>query len=99
MNGIHVGVINVRTFFAIDLDANKMVIHELAYLNITKCLLLHDMTPVARAVANADQNEFVILLRLFPRLITPRPPIDGILAVLKEVRRDGVDETVGLMRL
>ena len=62
-------------------------------------LALHDVAPVARRVADAQQDRLVFALRLLERLGTPRIPVDRIVGVLEEVRAGFVGEAVGHERL
>src|SRR5690606_26701702 len=59
----HVDLVDVGTFFAIDFNANEMLIHHLCDRLIFKLLPLHYMTPVPLAVANANNDHFVNTLQ------------------------------------
>src|SRR5262249_33535561 len=48
-------------------------------------LALHDVAPVARAVADREQDRPVLGTGARERLLSPRVPVDGVLRVLEEV--------------
>src|SRR5258708_27778344 len=48
LHGLHINFVNVRTFFAIDLDIDKKIIHQPGDLFIFEGLVLHHMAPMAR---------------------------------------------------
>ena len=47
VQGIHVKIINIRAFFPIYFNADKMLVHYLRNGFILKAIMLHHMTPVA----------------------------------------------------
>ena len=62
LNGVHVDLIEIRTFFAIDLDVDEVVVHQLGDGLVFERLVLHHVTPVTGGVADAEQNRLVFLL-------------------------------------
>ena len=56
LHGGHVDLIEVRTLFAIDLDIDKIFIHELCDRRVFEGLVLHHMTPVTSRVADAQED-------------------------------------------
>ena len=83
----HVERVNVRAFFAIDFDRNEGVIEELGNVLILEGFVCHDVTPVARRVTHAQENWSVEISRVFERVLTPRPPLNGIVGMVAQVRR------------
>ena len=49
-------------------------------------LVRHDVAPVARAVADRDEERLVLGPRALERLVAPRVPVHRVVGVLEEVR-------------
>jgi hypothetical protein len=81
-----VDVIEIRTFLAVDLDRDEIVVHLASDIGVLERLALHDVAPVARGVANRQNDGLVLRSGLGQGLGTPGVPIDGITGVLLEVR-------------
>src|SRR4029450_6207027 len=96
-------LIEVRPLFAIDLDANEVCIEELADFRVLEALVLHDVAPVARRVADAEEDGPVEFLGLAERLFAPRMPVHWIVGVLLEVRtcfvNQGICESHGTLMM
>jgi len=90
----HVDLIDVGTFLAIDLDADKMVVEKSSDGGRLERFVLHDMAPMAGRVTDGEENRLVLGLRLGERLLAPREPINGIVRVLKEIRRFFLTKTI-----
>lgn len=86
LNSVHVDRINIWSFFAIDLDVDEQSIHEFAGGFVLKRLMGHDMAPMAGRVADGNEDGHISPFRLGQRFRPPRPPIDGIVSVLSEIR-------------
>ena len=97
--GAHVDLVEIRPLLAIDLDRNKVAIEDLGHLLILEALVLHDVTPVAGGVPDAQEDDLVFRLRAPERLFTPGVPVDRIVRVLEEIRARLVDEGVGVLVL
>ena len=52
----HVDAVDVRTFFAVDLDGNKVIVQNLGHAVVLERLALHDVTPVAGGVADGKKD-------------------------------------------
>ncbi|AJC56278.1 hypothetical protein GZL_03692 [Streptomyces sp. 769] len=52
------------------------------------------MAPVARRVANREQNGHIAPPRFLESLRRPRPPVDGIVGMLKQIRRGHTSQPV-----
>ena len=63
-----------------------MRIHVGGHIFVLKTLVLHDMAPMAGAVANAQQDGLVFCTGPLQRLLTPGVPVHGIVGVLQQVR-------------
>ena len=71
----HVDLIDVGSLLAIDLDAHEMLIQELGDLGIHEALALHDVAPVARAVADREEDRLLLGLGPGERLGPPGIPV------------------------
>ena len=91
---VHVDPVDVRTLLAVDLDADEALVHERGRLVVLEGLVLHDVAPVARRVADGQQDRLVLLARARERLLAPRVPVDGVVRVLEEVRARLLREAV-----
>jgi hypothetical protein len=76
-------VVEIRTLFAVDLDAHKVLIHDGRDALVLEGLVFHDMAPVARGVANGEQDGFVFSTRFLERLGSPREPVYRVMGVLE----------------
>src|SRR5438309_320885 len=86
---------NLGAPLAVDLHAHEAFVHQLRGGVVLEGLALHDVAPVARAVADGDEQRLVLLACAAQRLLAPRQPVDGVLRVLAEVGGDLVRERVG----
>ena len=95
LDGLHVDRVDVGALLAIDLHADEVLVHERRDLLVLEALALHDVAPVARRVADRDEQRAVELARAGQRLLAPGQPVDRVVAVLQEVRRGLAGERVG----
>ena len=93
-HGIHVDRVHIGTFLAVDLDADEALVHELRSRRVLERLVLHHVTPMARRVADGEEDRLVLLSRAADCLVAPRVPIDGIFCVLQEIRTGLLGEPV-----
>src|SRR5260370_12378845 len=54
----------------------------------------HDVAPMARGIADREQNRFIGSLRLRKRVGSPRPPVDRIVLMLQQITRCLAGEAV-----
>ena len=54
LDGIHVNVVQIRALLPVDLDADKMFVHQLSSCLPLETFVLHDMAPMACRVAYTD---------------------------------------------
>ena len=85
--GIHVDLVDIGSFLAVDLDADDELVLQRGDLIVLEGFTLHHVTPVAGGVAHADQDRFVFRPSASPGFIAPWIPIHGIVGVLQEVGR------------
>ena len=95
LHGRHVNLIEVGPFLAVHLDADEVFVEDFGDFFVLKTLMFHDVTPMARRVADAEEDRSVELLGTIQRLRSPRIPIDGVVGVLFEIRTGFVGEVVG----
>jgi hypothetical protein len=80
----HVNLVEVGAFLAVDLDADEVLVQKLADLRVLEALMLHDVAPVARGVADAEEDRPVQLAGLSQSFLAPGEPIDRVVGVLLE---------------
>ena len=95
LHGLHVDVIHVRPLLAIHLHVHEETVHQAGRVGILERLALHDVTPVARGVADRQQQRLVLGAGPGERLLAPRIPVDRVVGVLEQVRAGLVGEAVG----
>jgi hypothetical protein len=94
LDGGHVDVVDVRPLLAVELDAHEVLVHDRGRRLVLEALPLHDMAPVARRVAHAQEDQPVELPRRLERLRTPREPVHRVVLVLQQVGARLVGEPV-----
>ena len=90
----HVDLVDVGTFFTVDLDVHEKLVHDRSGCGIFEAFMGHDMAPMAGGIANGEKDGPVGGLRRGERGRTPRTPMDGIVLVLEEVGAGFVTEQV-----
>ena len=90
----HVDLVEIRPLFAIDLDGNEVAIHQRGGLRIFEGLAGHHVTPVAGAVADAQQDRLVFGAGALQCLRTPGIPVDRVVGVLEQVGAGLLGESV-----
>jgi hypothetical protein len=60
-----------------------VLIHNSRNAVVLEGLVFHDMAPVARGVANREQERFVFSSRFLERFGSPRKPVYRVMGVLK----------------
>ena len=81
----HVNAVDVGTFLPVHLDAHEPIIEQLGDVPILEGLALHDVTPVARAVADRQEDQLALFLGPGKSLRPPGKPIDGVVGMLEEI--------------
>ena len=82
----HVDAVDVRALLAIDLDRHEVLVQYARDVVVLERLVLHHVAPVARRVADRQEDRLVLRSRLVERFARPRIPVDGIVRVLEQVR-------------
>ena len=86
---IHVDRVQIGSFLAVDLDAHEVVVDGGGDLVVGKRFVGHHMTPVARRVADRQQDRNVPTGGLGQRLGGPLLPVHRVVGVLAQVRTGG----------
>ncbi len=81
----HVNAIDIRAFFAVDLDVDEARVHEGRDFFVLKGFPFHHVAPVAGRIADREKDWFPFLARLGERFFAPRVPIDRVMRVLEKV--------------
>src|SRR2546426_10624807 len=85
LHGLHVDLVDVGSLLAVHLHAHEVAVHEGRDLGVLERLALHHVAPVARRVADREEQGLVLRARPRERLVPPRVPVDGVVRVLQEV--------------
>ena len=83
---LHVDGVDVGPLLAVHLDVDEQLVHQRGDALVLERLVRHDVAPVARAVADAQQDGPVLGARAAR---TPRPPgvpVHRVVGVLQQVR-------------
>lgn len=97
LTSVHVYHVDVWSFLPIHFDAYQMVVHDFGGFKVLETFVLHHVAPMAGAVADAHQDQFVFRFCTLPSVIAPFFPSHGVVCMLKQVRAVGMDECVGLV--
>ena len=85
LHRLHVDRVDVGALLAVDLDADEVLVHVGGGRLVLEGLALHHVAPVAGRVADREQDRPVLASRPRQRLVAPRVPVDGVVAVLQEI--------------
>ena len=96
LHGAHVHVVDVGALLAVDLHVDEAGVHQRGDVVVLEALALHHVTPVARGVADREQDRLVLGAGPCKRLVTPWVPVHRIVRVLQQVRTGLVRETIGV---
>ena len=81
----HVDFVHIRSFFAIDFDADEMFVHVVSNFFAAEDFTFHDVAPVAAAVADGEEHGFVLFAGCFEGFRAPWVPLDGVVGVHEQV--------------
>ena len=87
LDGLHVDVVDVRPFLSVHLDRHEVAVQDLGDRRGLEGFVLHDVAPVARRVADREEDRLLLGARLREGLLAPRIPVDRVVLVLEEVGR------------
>ena len=90
----HVHAVDVGALLAVDLHGDEVLVQDAGDVLVLERLVLHDVAPVARRVADGQEDGPVLRAGAGERLVPPGVPVDRIVAVLEEVGARLVGEAV-----
>ena len=93
--GGHVGGIDIRPLLSIDLDADEAVVHERRNSWVFERLVRHDVAPVTGRISDGQQDGDIATDGLLEGGVPPLVPVDRVVRMLLQVRREGMCESVG----
>jgi hypothetical protein len=85
MQRVHVDLIDVGAFLAIDFDVDEEIVHHARGRFVLEAFMRHDVAPVAGGVADREQDRLVGARRFRQRGRSPGPPVDRIVLVLQQI--------------
>ncbi len=94
LHRLHVDRVDVGPFLAVDLHVHEQPVHDVGRCVVLERLVRHDVAPVARRVADREEDRLVLVARLREGLVAPRIPVDRVVAVLVEVRAGLVGQAI-----
>jgi len=92
--GLHVDVVDVGKFLAVHLHVDEGVIHEGCHLLVLEGFMGHHVAPVARGVADGQEDGLVFRPCPVEGLLPPGVPVHGVVRVLEKVRACLAGETI-----
>ena len=95
LGGGHVDVVEVGPLLAIDLHVHEMFVHDRGRGRVLERLVGHHMAPVARRVADGEQDRLLLGPGPAERLLAPLVPVHRVVGVLEEVGTGGQRQPVG----
>ena len=93
----HVDPIDVGPLLPIDLDRDEVAVQRLGDLLALERLVLHHVAPVARRVADRQEDGLPLLAGPRESLLSPRVPIDRVACMLQQVGAAFAGEAVHLL--
>ena len=81
----HVDLVHVGSFFAIDFDADEMLVEDFGGLLVFERFPFHDVTPMAGGIADAEEDGFRLAPGEVEGFFAPGIPVYRIVLVLAEV--------------
>ena len=94
LHRVHVDGVDVGPLLAVDLHVHEQPVHRRGDVGVLERLVRHHVAPVARRVADRQQDRLVLGRGPGQRLLAPRVPVDRVVGVLAQVRAGLVREAV-----
>ena len=89
-----VELIEIRPLLTVDLDVDEVLVHQGGDCGILEALVGHDVAPVARGVADRQQDWLVAGAGLGERGLVPGLPMHRVLAVLQQIGAGRLAKTI-----
>ena len=86
LNKCHVDAVHIWPLLAINLDRHVVPIEQAGHVGVFETLMLHHVAPVARRIADRQENQLVFTASRLERGIAPRVPVDWVVLVLEKIR-------------
>ncbi len=83
LHGVHINRVQVGTLFAVDLDVDEVVVHQLRDGFVLERFPGHYATPMTCPVTYAQQYRLVFPPRAIERFFSPRVPINRIMRMVR----------------
>ena len=80
-----VDLVEVGALLAVHLDVDEELVHELRGRLVLERFVRHDVAPMARGIADRQQDRLAGLTSLLERFVVPGLPVHGVVRVLLEV--------------
>ena len=90
----HVNVVYFRPLLPVELDVHEARVHESRHPRVLEGFAGHDMAPVARGVADGEEDRLVFCVRPAEGLLAPGIPVDRVVGMLEKVGTLLMDESV-----
>ena len=85
VTALHVDGVQVGPLFAVDLDADEVLVHQGGGGLVLEGFVLHDVAPVAGGVADAEEDRLVLGAGAGQGHLAPGIPVHGVVRVLEKV--------------
>ncbi len=95
LTGLHADGVDVGALLAIDLDAHEALVHQRRDCRILERLVGHHVAPMARRVADRDEQRAILGAGALEGLLAPWEPVNGVLRMLEQVGRGLLGKPVG----
>ncbi|MEL7168591.1 MAG: hypothetical protein AAGN64_04500 [Bacteroidota bacterium] len=78
----HVDLVHVGPLLAVHLHADECVVEQCGDLSVLERLVGHHVAPVARRVADGEEDGLALPVREREGVVAPRVPVHGVVGVL-----------------
>jgi hypothetical protein len=85
LDRFHVYAVQIGSFLPVDLDVDKVFIHQIGNFFILEGFVSHYMTPMAGGISNAQQDRLIFVFCPRQSFRPPRVPLNRIVGMLEEV--------------
>ncbi len=86
LHGLHADAVDVGPLLAVDFDVDELLVHDRGGRRVLERLVRHHVAPMARGVADGEEDRLVLPASALERLGRPGVPVDGVIGVLPEIR-------------
>jgi hypothetical protein len=79
-------MVEVGALLSIDLDSDKILVHQSRHVSIGVGFAFHNVTPVTGGVANGEEDRLVFLPGPGQGFLTPGIPVNRVSGMLQQIR-------------